>query len=403
MGDRQMRMLFITEKFPPSEGGSRIYYYNLCKNYPAGNVVVLTKKVDGWESFDQNEKLKIIRKGRPLPNWKYTQIPKMFLPLLWTIYLTFRERVDVIHCGDFFPAGVIGLIMKKFFGKPYVYYVHGEGYTWFAQFRFQPKVRKVILRNADRIVAACSYAEEGVLRDLGGGQEKIVRINPGVEFERFDPNRKDRSHVAGLDLDRKKIILTVGRLIDRKGQDTVIRAMPKVIANVPEALYLICGRGPYEEGLRHLAADLGVDKNVMFYGFVPNDRLPDIYSICDLFVMINRDTPGEGPEGFGMVFTEAAAAGKAVIGGRSGGNKDSIVDGVTGYRVDPLDVDEVAAKIIMMLRDDNLRKTMGQNSREWVMKNFNWKDKALQIENLNQGIFGPDTRSSSCGGEGSKC
>jgi len=398
--ERQMKMLFITEKFPPSEGGSRIYYYNLCRHYPAGNVVVLTKKVDGWEDFDRAESLRIIRKGRPLPNWKYTQVPKMLMPLLRSIYLTLREKIDVIHCGDFFPAGPIGLIIKKLFGKPYVYYVHGEGYTWFNQFRFQPKIRRVILRNADRIVAACSYAEEGVIRDLGGGKEKIVMINPGVDYNRFDPAWRDECLIRELGLENKKIILTVGRLVERKGQDTVIRAMPKIIASVPDAVYVICGRGPYEGPLKGLADELGVGKNVRFLGFVPNEKLPNMYSICDLFVMINRDTPGEGPEGFGMVFSEANAAGKPVIGGRSGGNSDSIVEGVTGYRVDPLDVDEVAAQIIMMLRDDGLRATMGRNARAWVVENFNWQEKALQLERLNRGILNSNSPSSSFVGGG---
>jgi phosphatidylinositol alpha-1,6-mannosyltransferase len=384
-----MKMLFLTERFPPSEGGSRIYYYNLCRNYSAGNVVVLTKKADGWEGFDRDEPLRIIRKGKPLPNWKYTQIPKMLLPLLWAIYLTFRERIDVIHCGDFFPAGPIGLIMKKLFGKPYVYYVHGEGYTWFNQFRFQPKIRKVILRNADRIVAACSYAEEGVRGDLNGYHDRIVTINPGVDYGRFEPDRRDEALLEELGLKDKKVILTVGRLIDRKGQDTVIRAMPKVLVDVPDAVYLVGGRGPHEETLRSLAVELGVREHVKFLGFVPNERLPAVYSICDVFVMINRDTKGEGPEGFGMVFTEANAAGRPVIGGKSGGNIDSILEGTTGYRVDPLNVEEVALKITILLRDEKLRQTLGRIGREWVVSKFDWREKARELEALNRSILNP--------------
>lgn len=383
-----MKMLFITEKFPPSEGGSRIYYYNLCANYKERDVVVLTKKVDGDEEFDKSEKMKIIRKGRPLPNWKYYQLPRILAPLLWAIYLTFKERIDVIHCGDFFPAGAIGLILKKLFGKPYVYYVHGEGYTWFNKFRFQPKIRKVILRNASRIVAACSYAEEGVKRDLDGGLEKVFKITPGVDYQKFNPDWRDNDLVRELGLENKKVILTVGRLIERKGHDMVINAMPKILAEIPNAVYLVVGRGPYEEKLRQMSSELHVEDKIKFLGFVPNKKIPSLYSICDVFVMVNRETVQDGPEGFGMVFAEASAAGKPVIGGKSGGTEDSIVDGVTGYRVDPHNIEDVAKSIIKVLKDTELRETLGRNGREWVIKNCDWREKARQLEFVNKSIFG---------------
>ena len=358
-GRRPINMLFVTERFPPSEGGSRVYYYNLCKNYTAGNVTVLTKKIHGGDEFDKNETLEIIRKGKPVSNWKYYQFPKLLHPLLWAIYLSLKREVGVLHCGDFFPAGFIGLIMRKIFGMPYVYYVHGEGYTWFNQFRFQPKIRRVILRNAARIVAACSYAEEGVLRDLKGHNVPVSKITPGVEYEKFNPGRKNMGLLGDLDLEERKVILTLGRLVDRKGQDTVIRAMPRIISEIPEAVYVVGGRGPYEEHLRKMTDELGVSAHVKFPGFVPEEQVPDFYGICDVFVMINRDTKGQGPEGFGMVFTEASAAGKPVIGGKSGGTGDSILEGVTGYRVDPLDVDDVASHIIRILKNDDVRRSLG--------------------------------------------
>ncbi|SPP99514.1 putative GDP-mannose-dependent alpha-(1-6)-phosphatidylinositol monomannoside mannosyltransferase [Candidatus Sulfobium mesophilum] len=382
-----MKMLFLTERFPPSEGGSRVYYYNLCANYRDGEVVVLTKHVDGCAEFDRHAPFKILRRGKPILNWKIKQLPKLLPQFAWTVAVMLKERVDVVHCGDFFPGGIIGLLVKKLLRKPYVYYVHGEGYSWFNQFRFQPKIRRMILRNADRIVAACSYAEEGVRRDLNGYHDRIVRINPGVDYGRFDPGWKDEALLKELGLENKKVILTVGRLVDRKGQDTVIKSMPRILAEVPDAIYVIGGRGLHEEKLRSLAAEMKVEHAVKFLGFMPNDRLPALYSICDLFVMVNRDTTEQGPEGFGMVFTEASAAGKPVIGGKSGGNIDSIVDGFTGYRVDPLDTGEIASKITTVLRDDVLRRNLGRNGREWVVQNFNWREKAQQIETLNRDIL----------------
>jgi phosphatidylinositol alpha-1,6-mannosyltransferase len=382
-----MKMLFLTDNFPPSEGGSRVYYYHLCANYNREKVVVLTKKINGYKEFDKNQQIKIIRKGHPLPNWKIYQLPRFLSPLLWTIYLIFKERIDVIHCGDFLPAGAIGLILKKLLGIPYVYYVHGEGNTWFQQFRFQPKFRKIVLRNAERIVAACTYAEEGVKRDLNGGYEKVFKITPGVDYKKFNPKWKDTELLRELGLEGKKVILTVGRLVERKGQDSVISAMPKILADVPDAVYLVGGRGPYEERLRSLAAELNLENHVTFLGFVPQGKLFNLYSICDVFVMINRETIQDGPEGFGMVFTEASAAGKPVVAGKSGGTEDSVLDGITGYRVDPMNVDEIGSHIIKILKDEQLRKTLGRNGREWVERTFDWREKSRELEKLNMSIF----------------
>lgn len=383
-----MKMLFVTEKFPPCDGGSRVYYYNLCANYPPQDVVVFTKCLQGSEEFDKRQRFKIIRKGAPLPNWKYYQAPRMIAPLLRCLWIAFKEKIDVIHCGDFLPAAAIGLFMKKLFGIPYVYYVHGEGNTWYDQYRFQPILRRIFIRNAARIVAACSYAEEGVKSVMSEDHQKVVKITPGVDYERFDPHWKDRGYLESLELTGKRIILTIGRLVERKGQDTVIRALPKVLSKVPDAVYLVGGRGPYEQKLRDLARELHVEDNVRFLGFIPDEKVVPLYSICDIFVMVNRETDQDGPEGFGMVFTEASAAGKPVIGGKSGGTKDSIVDGVTGYRVDPQDVESVADNIIALLNDDSLRQTMGENGRKWVVDNCNWKDKAMQLEQLNLSIVG---------------
>jgi phosphatidylinositol alpha-1,6-mannosyltransferase len=382
-----MKMLFLTERFPPSEGGSRIYYYYLCANYPGIGPIVLTKKVDGYNEFDKKIHFKILRKGKPLENWKFYQLPRLFPTLAWAIYLIFKEKINVIHCGEFFPGGVIGLIVKKLLGKPYVYYVHGEAIRWFKQYPYQHKIFRLILKNAARVVAACSYAEEGLRRDYSLNSKKVIKITPGVEYQKFNPEWIDIDLIRNLGVKKKNIILTIARLIEMKGQDTIIRAMPKIVKEVPDAIYVVGGRGPYEEKLRHLVAELNLEKHVMFLGFVPIERVSNLYSICDVFVMINRETPGEGPEGFGMVFTEASAAGKPVIGGRSGGTEDSILDGITGYRVDPLNVDEVASCIIKILKDGQLRKTLGRNGREWVVKNFDWRERSKQLEKLNISIF----------------
>jgi phosphatidylinositol alpha-1,6-mannosyltransferase len=189
------------------------------------------------------------------------------------------------------------------------------------------------------------------------------------------------------DRHKDKVILSVGNLVPRKGHDMVIRALPRVRQVVPEVTYLIVGEGSYGVQLENLATALGVRDRVIFAGPSAED-LPDIYALADVFVMVSREQLQScDVEGFGLVFLEASACAKPVVGGRSGGIPDAIVDGVTGLLVNPHDPEDIANALARFLSDTDLATRFGQQGRSRVVKYFGWDRIADQVQGILQSVF----------------
>src|SRR5437870_6418255 len=189
------------------------------------------------------------------------------------------------------------------------------------------------------------------------------------------------------DRHKDKVILSVGNLVARKGHDMVIRALPRLRQIIREVTYLIVGEGSYRAQLEQLAHDLGVRDRVVFAGALAED-LPDIYALSDVFVMPSREQIEEcDVEGFGLAFLEASACAKPVVGGRSGGIPDAIVDGGTGLLVNPHDPEDIANALARLLTNNHLAIRLGQEGRSWVIKYFNWARVADRVEGILQSVL----------------
>ena len=171
--------------------------------------------------------------------------------------------------------------------------------------------------------------------------------------------------------------------MSRKGHDMVIRALPLLCKSTSDFTYLIVGDGPYRDNLEALAADLGVHEQVVFAGHLTDEILPDVYALCDVFVMPSRDNSMLCDiEGFGLVFLEANACGKPVIGGRSGGIPDAVVDGVTGILVRPDDPEDIADALKRILNDNALALRLGRQGRDRVVNQFTWGKCARNVRKI---------------------
>jgi len=199
---------------------------------------------------------------------------------------------------------------------------------------------------------------------LGIGNPHVELLTFSVETDRFRPDLDVREIRARYGLDGKQTILTVGRLVERKGHDMIIKALPGVQQRAGPTLYVIAGTGPQEAKLRKLAADVGCERDVVFTGYLAEHDLPSLYAACDVFAMPSRALDQrDGVEGFGIVFLEAGACGKPVIGGRSGGIADAVADEVTGLLVDPVDVHDVADALVRLLVQKEQAHQFGQRGR----------------------------------------
>ena len=198
-------------------------------------------------------------------------------------------------------------------------------------------------------------------------------LHPGVDAAAFHVDDQARFSIRQRhNLGNSVILLTVGRLQRRKGQDMIIRALPLIKHHIPNVFYLIVGSGEEEKYLRDLAATLGVAENVVFVGSIGDDERAAYYAACDVFVMPNREIDAD-IEGFGIVFLEAGAAGKPVIGGLSGGTADAIQDGITGLRVGGESASAIATAVIDLSIDTSRAQSMGRAGRQRVKDAFTWE------------------------------
>jgi len=375
------RRLLITLGFPPTIGGMQSYLYERCKASGDSQMTVLAPKAKGCEDFDAKQSFEIYR-------WSsfFNQVPvikrisQIFFPLFYALAIYCRQGFDVVECGQALPFGLIGLIFEKIFNIPYIVWAHGNDILKPQKNLFLKLLLLLSLRNARAIVANSQSTKQELVK-LGLPAEKVIVINPPVDTERFNPDIDCSEIVAKHHLGGKKVLLTVGRLVERKGIDTVIESMPKVIASVPDVVYLIIGDGDYRNELEDLVERLGLSDRIIFAGHIPDEDLPQYYSACDLFIMVSRVIEEKGEvEGFGIVYLEAGACGKPVIGGRGGGISDAIENGVTGLLVNPLDKEEIANVIIRLLKDEKLAKKLGEKGREKAKKQPDWSllEKILQ-------------------------
>jgi len=384
---RVTKTLLGSELYVPDEGGSVRWFENVYTRYPFGKAGVLSRRISGRATSESLNGVRVYR--RPL-RWRSALKPFDFAEIAPAMchYATQLCRADgyrAIHCGRVFPEGLAGWWAHRRLGIPYLVYVHGEEVSRYQMYRIERRLMPIILREASTVLANSNSSRNLALRS-GARADRIEVVRPGVDAERF--SRGDAESIRRrFGLRGAKLLVTVGRLTARKGHHQVIRALPKVIGRVGPTAYLIVGRGECEQELRDLAAHLGVSDHVIFAGLVPDGQLPSFYAAGDVFVMPNRRLPDGDVEGFGMVFIEAGAAGRPVIGGRSGGVPEAIDHQRTGLLVDAESVDAVADAISRLLSDEALRTRMGQAGRQRAQREFDWDGIAQRIQ-----ATGADTR-----------
>jgi len=272
-------------------------------------------------------------------------------------------------------------MLRALTGIPLVVFCHGDEISQIDKRRFQPKVRDFIYRHANALVAANQFAKDSLLR-IGIPGERIHKLTPGVDTTQFHPQSPSAELIDRFQLKGKKVLLTVARLVPRKGHKVVLEALPKVLRDVPDLHYIIAGDGPEKENLVKLVQELHLNEAVTFVGDVPHDKIGDFYSLCDAFIMVNRLDAGGDVESFGMVFTEANAVGKPVIGGNSGGAAEAIVEGKTGFLVDPDSAEQVADRLLQLFKNEELRRNIGEAGLARVLTEFNWNSRARNLHDI---------------------
>jgi phosphatidylinositol alpha-1,6-mannosyltransferase len=387
-----VRILVVTPDFPLWDGGIATVALEVSNGLQrlGHEIVVLAPSQDpGDREYDGTLPYETVR----LRNVKSRHVKTLYHA--WAaIRLGRQRRFDVIVATVWYPSGIAAYCASRFCGVPFVVMVAGNEilHRRFYSPYWMGWMRRVFSGSSTNLCMSEAVAEK-FRSVLGGGEDlekKIRLIRLGVDPVRFVTRGTGSPVLARFGLEDKRILLTLARLVERKGQDKVIEALPLVKKEIPDVHYVICGRGNDEARLRRLVAEKGVEGEVVFAGFVPNEERGAFYDACDVYVMPSREIPDKGDiEGFGMTYLEANAFGKPVIGGKSGGVSEAVIDGVTGLLVDPCDVEAIAAACIRLLRNSELAGRLGMQGRERVEKEFSWDVICGELADVLGGIAAP--------------
>ncbi|WP_186331443.1 glycosyltransferase family 4 protein [Paenibacillus xylanexedens] len=380
-----MNKVFVAIDFPPEKGGIHDYAYGLISQIPAEETTVLTNKINNTaesEQFDRKSDFEIIRKRIFSDSNKWLMILSQLVLVMQLILLKWRKKTDEIHFVNIFPVGLAGPFMKFLFRVKYFPYVHGLDVMGMVNSRLFPLLL-LILKRADKVIANSQYTKSKLV-ELGISESQIVIIPPGLNVSKLNADTGSQEELRNkYGLHGKKVMITVSRLVERKGHDVTLKAMSQVIRHIPDLKYVICGDGPYKGELERLVTQYGLESVVVFTGRTTDHELQQLYECADLFIMPSRDIKEKGDvEGFGIVFLEANYYRLPVIAGNSGGIPDAVKDNITGYLVDPVNDQEIATRIEQLMTDDRLARAMGDNGYDWVVNYCLWSHRGQLLKQL---------------------
>lgn len=375
--------LIITNDFPPRPGGIQAFVHELATRRPAGSVVVYCSNPgQRWgdpTAFDVGQPFPVIRENT-----------SVLLPTPGVLHRAQKiarlEGCDSVLFGAAAPLGLMAEGLRRAGVERAVALTHGHETGWSAL----PGARQALRRIGDQVDVLTylgDYTRERLTRALSPAAAARMRcLAPGVDTDRFRPDAGGDEIRKRHGLGKRPVVVCVSRLVPRKGQDTLVRAWPRVLADVPGAVLLLVGDGPYRRRLRALAARHGVDDSVVITGSVPSAELPAHFAAGDVFAMPCRTrNGGMDVEGLGIVSLEASATGLPVVTGNSGGAPDAVVEGETGLVVDGHWPGPTARALIRLLRDPTAATEMGERGRAWVQREWTWEAASRRLDELLTG------------------
>jgi phosphatidylinositol alpha-1,6-mannosyltransferase len=378
------KIICITNDFGPRAGGIETFVMGLIERLPQGSVTVYTSQQGDTSVYDQNwfDQLgvKVIRDKSKilLPTPRVARAVKRLIA---------KERIEVVFFGAAAPLAVMAKGLRKSGARKIVALTHGHEVWWAKIWPFKWAIR-FIGNHVDHLTYLGDFTRTEISRSLSASAvSAMVKIAPGIDTDHFTPQSSGAQLRESLGLANKKVIVCVGRLVHRKGQDSLISALPKILQHHSDAHVLLIGTGPYQKHLEDLAKKFSVQDSITFIGRIQYADLPRYISVGDIFAMPSRSRlAGLEVEGLGIVYLEASACGLPVIAGKSGGAPDAVLEGVTGITVDGRDPAEIARAVNTLFEDPIRAKEMGQRGREWIISNWrwdNWSAKFIELLKTN--------------------
>lgn len=381
------KTLIVTNDFPPRPGGIQAFLHSMALRLDPSRVVVYAstyghspERAAETAQFDAEQPFTVVRDRTTmlLPTPRVTRR---------AVGLLREHGCEAVWFGAAAPLGLMAPALRRAGARRLVATTHGHEAGW-AQLPAARQLLRRIGEGTDTLTYLGEYTRERIARALTPeAAARMVQLPPGVDEKTFHPGSGGAAVRERLGLSGRPVVVCVSRLVPRKGQDTLIRAMPRILGRIPDAALLVVGGGPYRRELERLAEETGVRESVHFTGAVPWAELPAHFGAGDVFAMPCRTRRGGlDVEGLGIVYLEASATGLPVVAGDSGGAPDAVRDGETGWVVHGAPAERAAAetadRVTVLLQDAELRARMGQSGREWVLERWRWDSLAERLQRL---------------------
>ena len=377
------KTLLLTENFPPKEGGSGRWFWELYSRLPNDKVLIVANDTPEGREFDKTHELDIVRIELESTEWGLASTKG--LGFYWetirkVLKLIKEYGIEEVHCGRVIPEGVIARALKLLAGARYNCFVHGEDVETAATSREHSLLVKNVCKNASMLICN-SENTANIVRKLGfDSGSKCEVLHPGVDTSRFEVAAPDTSFRQKMGWSGKRVLLTVGRLQRRKGQDFLIKSMPALLNEFPDLFYAVVGRGECYDELISLVDQHELHDKVCVYPDMDDEALIKCYQQCDIFILPNR-TIGNDIEGFGMVLVEAQVCGKPVIAGDSGGTRETMNIGKTGHIIDCSSTENLLNGLSPILRNPEI--VDGEvNIADYAKNRFNWDQHVAKAKRL---------------------
>jgi phosphatidylinositol alpha-1,6-mannosyltransferase len=364
------KILFVTNDFGPRAGGIETFIVGLIERLPKNSVIVFTSSQGDTAAYD-------LAWQRDFGVRVWRDKSKVLLPLpriARAVSRIARENsVKTLCFGAAAPLGLLASTLRRAGITRIIALTHGHEVWWAKIFPFSWAIRR-IGTTVDALTYLGDFTQHAIAKALPQNvQRAMVKMAPGIDVAHFSPEINSAVLRQELGLTDKAVIICVGRLVHRKGQDRLIEALPQIQKAVPNVHLLLVGQGPYRRSLEKIAKKAGVLPNITFIGRVPYEQLPFYFRVGDVFAMPSRSRlAGLEVEGLGIVYLEASACGLPVIAGNSGGAPDAVRENKTGFVVNGNNIDSIADAAITLLSNPELAIAMGSAGRDWIVKDWSW-------------------------------
>jgi len=369
-------LLFLSSDFPPQSGGMARYSQCLTRSLTGYFEKVIVVVARGHASGEGNAEGDIELQEVSVGENYLLNVLKLFFHVL---KITKREKISCVMASVWSPCGVVAWLLSFVTGLKYYVGAYGLDILEPLRSRKFKFLMKRTLKRADKIFPISEFTKKRI-DELGVDHRNTIVIPPGVDLKMFENVENAEEILDRHNLRGKTVLLTVGRLVRRKGHDLVVEAMKVLAKRYDNLTYVIVGEGPEKDSLEAQVRSHSLMDKIIFAGFVSEEEVPKYYQICDIFVMPVRELTHQGDvEGFGIVFLEANACGKPVIGSRSGGVEDAVLDNGTGILIDPENREQLIEAISKLLENKELALELGRRGKERVHTELTWENSAAKI------------------------